>query len=89
MKNSKPLCKLSLRRRQHELRGEMLSVPPGLEAAVHALHDLLGEGATVISNRDAANPVSPYGSFIWGTYKISGDQDLIPLAVPFWDWGKF
>ena len=55
----------------------------------NALHDLLDEGATVISNRDAANPVSPFGSFIWGTYKISGEQELFPLAVPFWDWGKF
>ena len=55
----------------------------------NALHDLLDEGATVISNRDAANPVSPFGSFIWGTYKISGEQELLPLAVPFWDWGKF
>ena len=55
----------------------------------NALHELVEEGATVISNRDAANPVSPYGSFIWGTYKISGQQELLPLAVPFWDWGKF
>ena len=55
----------------------------------NALHELLEEGATVISNRDAANRVSPYGSFIWGTYKINEQQELLPLAVPFWDWGKF
>ena len=53
------------------------------------LHELLEEGATVISNRDAVNPGSPLGSFIWGTYKISDQKELLPLAVPFWDWGKF
>ena len=55
----------------------------------NALHELLEEGATVISNRDATNPMKPYGSSIWGTYKINEKQELVPLALPFWDWGKF
>ena len=55
----------------------------------NALHDLLEAGATVVSNRDAVNPVKPFGSFIWGTYKIKDGQELVPLAVPSWDWGKF
>ena len=53
------------------------------------LHDFLNEGITVISNRDATNPVNSHWALEWGTYKLNADGSMLPLAVPCWHWGSF
>lgn len=53
------------------------------------LSDFLSHGITVISNRDATNPIRSHWALEWGTYKLSADGTLIPLAVPCWNWGRF
>ena len=53
------------------------------------LADFLSEGITVISNRDATNPVKAHWALEWGTYKLEQDGSLLPLAVPCWHWGRF
>ena len=57
--------------------------------AGNPLEELTDSGITVISNRDATNPLNKHWDFEWGTYKINEDGTLLPLAVPCWDWGKF
>jgi len=52
------------------------------------VHSLMTEGASVISNRDAANE-DPYWAWEWGTYKVETDGSLLPLSSPVWNWGKF
>lgn len=53
------------------------------------LMEFAGEGITVISNRDAANPIYSHRAYDWGTYKLLEDGSMQPLAVPYWDWGAF
>ncbi len=53
------------------------------------LQELMQEGVTVISNRDATNPINKHWALEWGTYKLSKSGELHPLAVPCWDWGNF
>ena len=53
------------------------------------LGDFLSHGITVISNRDATNPVKSHWAMEWGTYKLGTDGSLLPLAVPCWHWGRF
>ena len=53
------------------------------------LADFLSEGITVISNRDATNPMNEHWALEWGTYKLAQDGTMIPLAVPCWNWGRF
>ena len=53
------------------------------------LGDFLNEGITVISNRDATNPVNSHWALEWGTYKLMPDGSMLPLAVPCWHWGRF
>ena len=53
------------------------------------LLDFFSQGITVISNRDATNPVNAHWAFEWGTYKLLEGGQLQPLAVPCWDWGRF
>lgn len=48
------------------------------------------EGIHVISNRDVPTPDKvhlEYGGY--GTYLIEDDGQLIPLASPYWMWGRF
>lgn len=53
------------------------------------LKEFLDEGITVISNRDATNPINAHWAMEWGTYKLSPDGGMVPLAVPCWHWGSF
>ena len=53
------------------------------------LRELQEAGASVISNRDATNSKNPHWALEWGTYKLSQDRSMTPLAVPCWEWGKF
>ena len=53
------------------------------------LQSLLQEGVSVISNRDAASPHERYRALEWGTYKLGKGGEMIPLALPCWDWGPF
>ncbi len=53
------------------------------------LLELLERGITVISNRDASNPKQPKWAMDWGTYRLGEEGNMIPLAVPCWDWGRF
>lgn len=52
------------------------------------VRSLLGEGMTVISNRDTATE-EPHLAWEWGTYMVREDGVLMPLASPRWNWGKF
>lgn len=53
------------------------------------LAEFLSNGITVISNRDATNPLNAHWALEWGTYKLAQDGSMIPLAVPCWNWGRF
>ena len=53
------------------------------------LMELVSQGINVISNRDAANPMYSYRALEWGTYKLLEDGSMLPLALPYWDWGRF
>lgn len=53
------------------------------------LMELVSQGVTVISNRDAANPIYSHWAYEWGTYKLHENGELQPLAAPYWDWGRF
>ncbi len=53
------------------------------------LLELLERGITVISNRDASHPKQPKWAMDWGTYCLREDGNMVPLAVPCWDWGRF
>ena len=49
---------------------------------------LLESGVTVISNREIVSPSTIWKDFEMGTFKLQKDGSLVPLATPFWDWGK-
>ena len=49
--------------------------------------ELLKQGITVISNREASAPGQPLQGFSLGTYKLQSDGSLLPLAMPVWHWG--
>ena len=49
---------------------------------------LLDSGVSVISNREIMSPSTLWRDFEMGTFKLQADGSLIPLATPFWDWGK-
>ena len=53
------------------------------------IQELLEAGASVISNRDATNSANTHWALEWGTYVLSRDRTMTPLAVPCWDWGRF
>lgn len=53
------------------------------------LKELLDQGISVISNREATNPENEHWATEWGTYKLQPDGTLLPLAVPCWNWGHF
>ena len=53
------------------------------------LMELVGHGVKVISNRDAANPMYSHRALEWGTYKLLDNGEMQPLALPYWDWGRF
>jgi hypothetical protein len=55
----------------------------------YPLLEFIRDGIDVISNRDATDPESPYLAYEWGTYKLLHDGALQPLALPYWDWGRF
>ncbi len=49
--------------------------------------ELRRRGVTVISNRDAAGPDADPWAFEWGTYMENAAGELLPLALPRWNWG--
>ena len=49
---------------------------------------LLDSGVSVVSNREIMSPSTLWRNFEMGTFKLQADGSLIPLATPFWDWGK-
>ena len=51
------------------------------------VQQLLDEGITVISNREAPGAGLAKGSFELGTFMLSGGE-MVPLAMPCWQWGK-
>ncbi|MBQ2960589.1 MAG: BMP family ABC transporter substrate-binding protein [Oscillospiraceae bacterium] len=55
----------------------------------YPLLEFVKEGVDVISNRDATDPKEPHLAYEWGTYKLHADGSLQPLALPYWDWGRF
>ncbi len=54
-----------------------------------ALSILRSHGITVISNRDANGPEQRHWTLDSGTYRISPDGSMQPLALPCWNWGSF
>lgn len=58
-------------------------------AEKNTVERFLADGITVISNRDAASPDREHWAMDWGTYKLTGRNELLPLAVPCWNWGAF
>ena len=46
-------------------------------------------GINVISNRDTAHLNHSHWDYEWGTYKLAEDGSLIPLAVPYTNFGSF
>lgn len=48
--------------------------------------ELRRRGITVISNRDVGSGSGRW-AFEWGTYMESADGELVPLALPCWNWG--
>ena len=52
------------------------------------VRELINDGITVISNRDATNSSNPHWALEWGTYRLQEDGSMLPLAVPCWNWGK-
>ncbi len=49
--------------------------------------ELRRRGVTVISNRDAAGPDADPWDFELGTFMENASGDLVPLALPRWNWG--
>ncbi len=49
---------------------------------------LIDQGITVISNRELVSPSTVQKDFELGTFKLQPDGSLLPLATPFWNWGK-
>lgn len=58
------------------------SCTPGL-----ALDVFTRQGIIIISNRDVPDPGLAFHQY--GTYQVQADGTLLPLASPYWDWGKF
>ena len=52
------------------------------------VEDLMRDGVTVISNRDATNASREHWPLEWGTYKLLENGSYEPLGVPCWSWGK-
>ncbi len=52
------------------------------------VRDILDEGADVISNRDS-DGAKPFLTWNLGTYQVNPGGNMLPLASPRWDWGKF
>ena len=52
------------------------------------VQQLLEEGINVISNREGAASGATDGRFELGTFFRSEKGELLPLAVPCWQWGK-
>jgi basic membrane lipoprotein Med (substrate-binding protein (PBP1-ABC) superfamily) len=46
-------------------------------------------GINVISNRDTAHLNHAHWDYEWGTYKLAEDGSLIPLAIPYTNFGSF
>lgn len=55
----------------------------------YPLMEFLKQGVGVISNRVASDPSNQQLAYEWGTYKLLEDGSLQPLAMPYWDWGRF
>jgi len=53
------------------------------------LMELIEQGVTVISNKDASSPENAHWALDWGTYKFLEDGSMQPIAIPCWDWGRF
>ena len=53
------------------------------------LEELIRQGISVISNKEATNPENEHWAMEWGTYKLQPDGSMLPLAVPCWNWGPF
>ena len=49
---------------------------------------LIDSGVSVISNREIVSPSSVWKDFELATFMLQKDGSLVPLATPFWDWGK-
>ncbi len=49
---------------------------------------LLERGVSVVSNREIVSPSTVSRHFEMGTFRLEDDGSLLPLAVPFWDWGR-
>ncbi|MBQ9664421.1 MAG: BMP family ABC transporter substrate-binding protein [Oscillospiraceae bacterium] len=49
---------------------------------------LLDSGVSVISNREIVSPSTLWKDFELGTFKLQSDGSLLPLATPYWNWGK-
>lgn len=49
---------------------------------------LLDSGVSVISNREIVSSGTVWKDFELGTFKLQKDGSLVPLATPYWDWGK-
>ena len=49
---------------------------------------LRGRGVKIITNRIAADSECAHKHLEWGTYMQQPDGKLLPLAVPYWKWGR-
>ena len=49
---------------------------------------LFERGVSVVSNREIVSPSTVSRHFEMGTFRLEDDGSLLPLAVPFWDWGR-
>ena len=48
------------------------------------------KGIRVISNKDVPTPDKIHQDFGgYGTYVMSDNGDMVPMASPFWNWGRF
>ncbi len=52
-----------------------------------SVREFLDKGICVISNRDASRPSGDHWDLEWGTYKLDREGEMLPLAVPCWNWG--
>lgn len=54
------------------------------------VESFLDEDITVISNREGGAPgTGSHLDWEWGTYMVQRHGNLLPLASPCWNWGKF
>ncbi len=49
---------------------------------------LRDSGISVISNREIISPGAIRKDYEFGTFKFRSDGTMVPLATPFWAWGK-